>query len=160
MFANQFINNVSSKVIAAFAVLVVAGFAFLAVHNSANAQAGGPPAELPSATEARQELSKIPTDRIGRIKDARQREAVQRVVTSLQAVANNKTQSREAALVAEVDRSFNAFAAAVKPTAANGCFSGVNDDRLKCQASCKQSGKKFCGCLAIAIADGILCIIN
>ncbi|MEP7342730.1 MAG: hypothetical protein ABI977_33685 [Acidobacteriota bacterium] len=157
MFANQFIKNASSKVIAAFAVLVVTGFAFLAVHNSANAQVGAPQADLPSAIEARQELSKIPTDRIARIKDANQRAAFQRVVTSLQAVANNKSQAREAGLINQVDQ---ALSAALNPTqGTHGCFSSVGSDFKSCQGDCKGKGKKFCGCLAAAIVDGVKCLL-
>ena len=157
MFTNQVIKYVSSKVTVAFAALIVAGFAILAVHNSANAQAGGPQAELPSAVEARQELSKIPTDRIARIKDAGQREAFQRVVTSLQAVVNNKSQAREAALINQVDL---ALSAALNPSkGSHECFSGVGGDYKKCQSACGAKGKRFCGCLAAAILDGIKCVL-
>ena len=157
MFANQFIKNVSSKVIVAFAALVVAGFAILAAHNSVNAQTGGPQAELPSATEARQELAKIPTDRIARIQDAGQREAFQRVVTSLQAVANNKSQAREAGLFNQVDQ---ALSAALHPSkGSHQCFSTAGSDFKSCQSECKGKGKRLCGCLAAAIVDGIKCLV-
>jgi len=157
MFANHIIKNASSKVIAVFAALIVAGVAILAAHNSANAQAGGPQADLPSAIEAREELAKIPTDRIARIKDAELRAAFQRVVTSLQAVANNKSQPREAALINQVDQ---ALSAALHPTkGSHECFSTVGSDYKKCQSGCGAKGKRFCGCLAAAILDGIKCIV-
>ena len=157
MFANQFIKHASSKVIAAFAVLVVTGVAFLGIHNSANAQAGGPQAELQSAVEAREELAKIPTDRIARIKDANQRAAFQRVVTSLQAVVNNKSQAREAGLINQVDQ---ALSAALNPSkGSHGCFTTAGSDYKSCQGACGAKGKKFCGCLAAAVLDGLKCLI-
>ncbi len=113
-----------------------------------------------AGTQARAELARIPTDRIARVKDTRQREALQRVVTALQAVANNKSQDRVVPLLNEVDRSMDNLMAAPNPTkGSHECFSSVGSDFKSCQTSCKGKGKKFCGCLAAAILDTLKCIV-
>ncbi len=60
--------------------------------------------ELPSATEAKRALARISSANIAKIKDARQRDAVQRGYDAIKAVANNNSKEREAALIADVHR--------------------------------------------------------
>ena len=86
------------------------------------------------------------------------REAAQRLVASLQAVANNKTAARENALNEAVERNHENLKLVLPTTPAAGCISEGVDQFKGCQQNCKNSGKRFCGCLIIAAADTLICI--
>ena len=100
-----------------------------------------PPA---SAEEAKRELARLASTNLSRIKDAKVRNAAQRVVAALQAVANNRDARKEAALIQTFETSLanvntEASQSAEYQTKAFKC----NDDRQKCKAACP---KTFCGC--------------
>jgi hypothetical protein len=61
-------------------------------------------AELETATAAKRTLAELGSNDFARVKDARMRAAGLRAVAALKAVANNKSATREAALVAQFDR--------------------------------------------------------
>lgn len=117
-----------------------------------------PAAEPESAALARREVARVPTARIARIKEPKVREAAQRLLSSMQAVANNQTAAREAALIEAAERNHAALKLTLGQTPAEGCISDGVSQYQSCKTSCKNSGKKFCGCLIIAAADTLICI--
>lgn len=128
-------------------------------NSVASAQVGAT-AELPSATEAKQELAQIPVASIPRIKNASVREAAQQAVAALQAVANNKEKSREAALVNAANQGLNKLKAATTSQAAGSvidCLGNAAGNAGSCQEACSKRGKVFCGCLLKLVAAVIKC---
>ena len=143
--------------------LGLAAFAAAFTNHYVNAAplqtAGGALAAEPeSAALARREAARVPTARIARIKEAKVREAAQRLLSSMQAVANNKTAAREEALLEAVERNHSTLKLTLKQTPAEGCISDAAGGAKTCKENCKNSGKRFCGCVAIAAADALLCI--
>ena len=107
---------------------------------SAAAQAAPPS----SAEEARQELARLSSTDLSRIKDAKVRAAAQRVVRALQAVASNRDGRKEAGLVQAFEKSLaNVHTEASQSTEYQSKAFKCNDDRQKCKAACP---KTFCGC--------------
>lgn len=154
----QINNQINSGRIAKLllATLFIALGGLFAVNG--NAQSAPPQRDLASAVEARAELSRIPRERIGRIKDAAIRAKVNRAVTALEAVANNKSAEREAGLVQTAQQGIDDFINTPTPPS-YGCFGEVVGGFKACQKNCKASGKKFCGCFAIAVVETVGCIL-
>jgi hypothetical protein len=103
----------------------------------------------------------MPTDQIARLRDARGRDAFNYVVSTVQAVADNRSVADEAALLEQTDSSIDNLTGVLVPIyGAHGCISNVISDCGGCRAQCQAQGKKFCGCVAGAIIDGLLCVVS
>jgi hypothetical protein len=125
-------------------------------HVDARAQT----APLASALEAQEELRLMPTDRIASLRDARDRDAFNYAVSTVEAVANNRSLADEAALLDAADCSIDNLTGVLIPIhGSHACFTAVGTDYKKCQTGCKGTGKKFCGCFAAAVLDTLQCLL-
>lgn len=102
-------------------------------------------AELESAATAKRALAELGTKDFARVKDARLRVAALRAVTTLKAVANNTSRSREATLVAQLDRSILNLKALPQP--AGMSLQACDKSYETCMELCKETGGdcKLCG---------------
>lgn len=113
-------------------------------------------AELETAATAKRALTELGARDFARVKDARMRAAGLRAVAALKAVANNKSQAREAALVAQFDRSIRNLKALPQPAGLSLQMCDQYYDT--CKEACKESGDcKQCdlgvnGCYLVRLA--------
>jgi hypothetical protein len=143
--------NRNFSLIAAFLfalTLGMTGTSSFTASQAAPVQSAQPGAAAPtSAAEAQQELARFSTANLGRIKDEKVRAAVQRALTALQAIANNRDQRKEAALIQAYETSLaNVKKEADQSAAYQTNTFKCNQDRLECKKQCQGSGKKLCGC--------------
>ena len=102
-------------------------------------------AELETAAAAKRALAELGTRDFGRVKDARMRAAGLRAVAALKAVANNTSRAREAALVAQFDRSILNLKALPQPAGLG--LQECDKSYETCIELCKRTGGdcKLCG---------------
>ena len=142
--------------------LLVLFVAFVAAHTSVAGGAGAPQtapvrkAELETAAAAKRTLAELGSNDFARVKDSRMRAAGLRAVAALKAVANNNSRAREAALVAQFDRSIRNLKALPQPA---GLSLQMCDQYFDtCKEACKESGDcKQCdlgvnGCYLVRLA--------
>ncbi len=102
--------------------------------------------ELKSARSAKRALTRVDERKIGKIKDDRMRSAMQRSYAALKAVANNKSTTLEAKLVAEFDKTIKALKAFPQPDPTN--FEACDNQYEICIEICKEiGGCDMCGIL-------------
>lgn len=142
--------------------LLVLFVALVAAQTSGASGAGAPQtaparkAELETAAAAKRSLAELGSNDFARVKDARMRAAGLRAVAALKAVANNTSRTREAALVAQFDRSIRNLKALPQPA---GLSLQMCDEYYNtCMEACKHSGDcKQCdlgvnGCYLVRLA--------
>jgi hypothetical protein len=113
-------------------------------------------AELESATTAKRALAELGARDFARVKDARMRAAGLRAVAALKAVANNNSRTREAALVAQFDRTILNLKALPQPAGLSlqMCDQYYDTCKEACKGSgdCKQCELGVNGCYLVRLA--------
>jgi hypothetical protein len=138
-------NNLFSSVAKHFKpALLVLFVALVAAQTSVAGGVGAPQtaparkAELETAAAAKRALAELGSNDFARVKDARMRAAGLRAVAALKAIANNKSATREAALVTQFDRAIRNLKQLPQPAGLS--LQMCDKDHETCKEMCKTTG--------------------
>lgn len=97
--------------------------------------------------QARRALARMPSaERLGEVRDARVRRAVQTAYAAVAEIADNREPGRAARLNAKFERAYAAVVRASARSEHKTCARNCEADGQTCQTECKAAGKKSCGC--------------
>ncbi len=156
---NNFLKIVKSLRVASLMLLVMlVGAQTLDARSYGRPQTAAPvqKTELASATEARRALDNLGTQDFKGVRDARLRAASQRALAALKALAANKSNAREASLVANFDRTIKNLKALPQPANMSPHMCDASYER--CIELCKETGGNcnLCGIAQNGCYLGIL----